>query len=336
VYPAARPLNPEAVNFEVGLHLQPAFGSSYSAYIFTRSLAIPPSGWSATSESTVESSHQQRNHNCLEESERVDRNYQDLKSNSDPDSYDSSELATKGVPVSERLHMPDSTSRTWASFEQMEAEKWRYLNRRLECMFPAERPFGKSSPFVPRSFEDYVRHRKEMQDAEVELARRQLAQAQHERKYEGFSKKIDQAFGGKKFGSVTASFDGKGQNASANPPNRGSVLAQPTMWCGPTSSPSRTPAPWPCMQEMQWEGDQRVATENGRYGRFLPIPRDAPGPKDSTPWHAREKSEFEEIDQVWRVPTVEDICAPVEEIDDPEIISQLLNKGILDAIDDLV
>jgi hypothetical protein len=335
-YLASYTLCSEAHNIEVGSNLSPRFRSLRSEYLFVQNTAVSVSTCPVLPSSAFEHKYQQGTHWHSPNSVWINRNTPYLTINSNQDSHCVSELDPKAVPASERLYMPDSTSKTWVSFEQMEVERWRFLKRQIDCMYPADRPGGNSSPFVPRSFEDYVQHRKEMQEAEVELVRRQLLQAQQKRKYEGFSRKVDQAFGGKKFGSLAAGSDGKGVNASANPPNRAPVLAQRSIWSGPISTPWRTPAPWPCMQEMQWEGDQRVATENGRYGRFPPLPREAPAANDPAPWHTREMVEFEPIDQVWRVPTIEDICAPIEEVDDPEIVAQLLNQELLLALDDNV
>jgi hypothetical protein len=237
-----------------------------------------------------------------------------------------------GVP------MPDGASKTWVSFESMELDRWKHIQPRLDRMFPANRPFGKASPFLPRSSREFIQHRLSVLSAKAKLTRRQLAQAERERTYDGYSQKITEVFGGKKFGSLAAGVDGEGLNASPNPPNRGPVLGQHTIWCGPSNGPPldipwREQADWPCLQEMQWEGDQRVATENGRYGRFLALPRET---HDEAPWHLRPRLMPYSMDEVWRVPTEEDICAPVEEIDDPEIMAQCLNKEVLDALDDFI
>jgi hypothetical protein len=233
---------------------------------------------------------------------------------------------------------------TWKSTAVMEQEKWNSIQPRLERMFPASRPLGNTSSVVPRSFNEYVQHRADMTAAAAEQGRRQVAQLEHTKKYKGYSKRIEEAFGGTKFGSLSAGNDGDGLDSSPNPPNRGPVLAQRTIWCeSPDSFPWRRTALWPSLHEMMWEGDQRVATENGRYGRYTPLPRK---PEDDeiegqvgvwkrVHWSTRELIKPYPMDEVWCIPTGEDIYAPVDEIEDA-VVPHLLNQEILDVIDDLI
>jgi hypothetical protein len=236
---------------------------------------------------------------------------------------------------------------TWKSIVVMEQEKWNSIRPRLERMFPANRPLGNASPAIPRSFSEYVQHRADMAAAAAENGRRQVAQLEDARKYKGFSKKIEEAFGGTEFGSLSAHHAGEGNTTSPTPKiaphSRGPVLAQRTIWCdSPDSLPWRKTALWPSLHEMMWEGDQRVATENGRYGRYTPLPREpeedeVEGQIDvwkRVHWSTRELIKPYLMDEVWRVPTGEDIYAPVDEIEDT-VVPQLLNQELLDAIDDL-
>jgi hypothetical protein len=83
---------------------------------------------------------------------------------------------------------------------------------------------------------------------------------------------------------------------------------------------------------MSWEGDQRVASENGRYGRFPALPRIHTDNEDINfinrpyvrPW---------DFDEVWHVPQMDSIYAPVDEIDE-SVVPTMLNQELLGAIDD--
>jgi hypothetical protein len=81
---------------------------------------------------------------------------------------------------------------------------------------------------------------------------------------------------------------------------------------------------------MKWEGSQRVATEGGKYGRFLALPR-VPAASDLN-WQLLPLTKFYPLDEVWRVPNEEDVYAPTEEIPE-EIVKGLLGSDVLEAID---
>ncbi|KAE9980512.1 hypothetical protein EG328_000247 [Venturia inaequalis] len=57
--------------------------------------------------------------------------------------------------------------------------------------------------------------------------------------------------------------------------------------------------------------DQRVSTENGRFGRYPPLPRVDPN-DDSVAWHLKSHLRSHPSDEPWLVPTMEDIYCPVE------------------------
>jgi hypothetical protein len=210
-------------------------------------------------------------------------------------------------------------------------------------MFPSHhKDPSKISPFVPRNFHDYMVHVNEMNEAKKRfLERKNKANKNEDYKQPQNGEyspesipdeipKINPAFGGKKFGV---------QNPwSKNPSNRGTVLAMETIWCPNPDVFWQPSAPWPSSAEMKWEGDSRVATEHGRFLRWHPVPRvpekwagyDCPGWKPD--YKERAMVEILPFDQVWPVPTLEDVLLPVDEIEDPEIIASLLNKDLLDAI----
>lgn len=53
--------------------------------------------------------------------------------------------------------------------------------------------------------------------------------------------------------------------------NTSRVLGMKTIWCHDWQNGKDEIAPWPSMQEMKWEGDDRAKTN---CGRFLPLPRE--------------------------------------------------------------
>ncbi|KAF2433165.1 hypothetical protein EJ08DRAFT_694818 [Tothia fuscella] len=224
-----------------------------------------------------------------------------------------------------------------AKLKAIEYSKWRQLQPKINRMFPEDRLFGKVSPFVPRTFEEYRIHRAEVREAEAEDVERMVARLADDLARGNLNQLIVGPFYGQTFGSFAQGINGPNIMASPNSPTRGSVLGHNTIWVPPHASvapPWRTPAPWPSQQEMEWEGDQRVATESGRFGRFLPIPRVIDPNNTTVAWHMLPRVVEYEFDAVWRVPTGEDIWAPVEAITDPDVVASLLNKDLLDAIDD--
>ncbi|KAF2422997.1 hypothetical protein EJ08DRAFT_701433 [Tothia fuscella] len=71
-----------------------------------------------------------------------------------------------------------------------------------------------------------------------------------------------------------------------------------------------------------------------RFGRFLPTPRVYEPYNTTVARHMRPRVVEYKFAAVWRIPTGGDVWAPVEEIADPDVIASLLNKDLLDAMDD--
>lgn len=107
---------------------------------------------------------------------------------------------------------------------------------------------------------------------------------------------------------------------------RGAILCQKTIWCAGFRQKEEL-APWPSNQEMRWEGDDRAKTG---VGRFLPIPREQGSA--AVAWHNLRALEPFEFDIVRKIPTLEDILLPVDEIDE-DVIPSLLNSDLLKALD---
>ncbi|KAF2804101.1 uncharacterized protein BDZ99DRAFT_343968, partial [Mytilinidion resinicola] len=106
------------------------------------------------------------------------------------------------------------------------------------------------------------------------------------------------------------------------PENHGVVLCEKTIWC-PKWQLKEEVAPWPTLPEMKWEGDDRAKTT---VGRFLPLPRE-PG-SAAVAWHNLRVLPAWPFDDVRKIPTLEDILLPVDEIDE-DIVPDLLNSDLL-------
>ncbi|KAJ8107631.1 hypothetical protein OPT61_g8732 [Boeremia exigua] len=109
--------------------------------------------------------------------------------------------------------------------------------------------------------------------------------------------------------------------------NFGRALGERTIWCKDWQNGKDEVAPWPCLAEMKWEGDDRAKTGVGRYP---PLPREQ-GPV-GLPWNQLQAVEQYPMDRIACIPTMEDVYLPVDEIDD-EVKYDLLNKDLEDAMD---
>ncbi|KAH8730386.1 hypothetical protein GQ44DRAFT_606812 [Phaeosphaeriaceae sp. PMI808] len=107
------------------------------------------------------------------------------------------------------------------------------------------------------------------------------------------------------------------------------VLGEPTIWCQDWTCGKSEIAPWPSISEMKWEGDDRAKTN---VGRFLPLPREEGVP--GFPWNQLSCIEQYPLDQVARVPTMEDVYLPVDN-DIEEQMTYLWSKSLENAMDDL-
>lgn len=95
--------------------------------------------------------------------------------------------------------------------------------------------------------------------------------------------------------------------------NFGRVLGEPTIWCKDWQNGKDEIAPWPSVAEMRWEGDDRAKTG---VGRFLPLPREQ-GPPGLT-WSQLPVVEPYPIDEVCKIPTMEDVYLPVDYYIEPD------------------
>jgi len=172
------------------------------------------------------------------------------------------------------------------------------------------------SIFVDWNIADWLVHREEMIEAKKRQLVRQVADRQELSRLRSLGlpdglPRSKPAFYGKVF-----------------PENLSAVLAKPTIWCQAWKVPWRPNAPWPFLKEMKWEGDERAATHNGR---FLPLPRE---PSTELNFNHIPMMKAFELDEVWRIPTLEDVIAPVDEIEEHEIPNSFI-KELLDEINNI-
>jgi hypothetical protein len=151
---------------------------------------------------------------------------------------------------------------------------------------------------------EWLEHRQAIKEAQLRQTENRLRSRQEER----IRPPMLQPFNGVKF-----------------PFERGFVLSELTMWC-PNWHLKDEMAEWPELQEMKWEGDDRAKT---KVGRFLPLCRWRANP--TLAWHQCKIVKTYHFDEVWRPPTLEDIVAPVDEIEDLDVVN-LINQDILQAI----
>ncbi|KAI9695188.1 MAG: hypothetical protein M1820_008824 [Bogoriella megaspora] len=113
---------------------------------------------------------------------------------------------------------------------------------------------------------------------------------------------------------------------------RGTVLAQETIWSSKPHYPDATgTANWPSEQEMEFEGDGRVNSKTKNLGRFAPVPRQPEHP--AVHWNTWSSIGQLPFDEVWPIPTLEDVYLPVDEVPEDEA-EGIVGKQLLDAIEE--
>ncbi|KAL8734716.1 MAG: hypothetical protein Q9181_003105 [Wetmoreana brouardii] len=196
-----------------------------------------------------------------------------------------------------------SNSRTWVSPRIREKDEWKRINDGIHAM---NLNHPDHSPFVPKSFEEYLQHK-----AEFLNDRKREMQAKWQERYFAATA-IDKR--------VAPALDGKSVNDG-----RSAVLAMETVWC-PWDEPTENhpQAPWPHKEEMREEGDERHTSQ---FGRFLALPRN-PG-NETVTYKQRSPVKQHYMDRVWEIPNPEDIGEWVEE----EEMEGLLGESLLRELD---
>jgi hypothetical protein len=109
--------------------------------------------------------------------------------------------------------------------------------------------------------------------------------------------------------------------------NTSRILGEQTIWCRDWMNGKDDIAPWPSTAESKWEGDDRAKTG---VGRFLPLPREVGPP--GLPWNTLPCVEQYPIDQVARIPTMEDVYLPVDDQIEEEM-DYLWSKNLEEDMD---
>ena len=113
--------------------------------------------------------------------------------------------------------------------------------------------------------------------------------------------------------------------------NHSSVLVCPSIWARMYEAPAeRLDPPWPCVEEMKEEGDER---NTSGFRRFLALPR-VPG-NDTVQYKLKAIQAFLPFDAIWKLPTRESVEAANEKSspEDTEMMEGYLGRALLDALD---
>ncbi|KAF2130708.1 hypothetical protein P153DRAFT_374595 [Dothidotthia symphoricarpi CBS 119687] len=202
-------------------------------------------------------------------------------------------------------------SHTWVSPEAQAHTDFMVIRNSMRRLF-------KSADVSKWKLSDYIAHLEAMAIAEAHRLSARV-KSKEEAHLLHLSISLDVQHTLRKCGLADANFDQRG--------NYGRILGEQTIWCLDWTSGKDEIAPWPTECEMKWEGDDRAKTG---VGRFLPLPREEGPP--GIPWNQLPVVEQYPIDMIARIPTMEDVYLPVDEIDN-DVTFDLVNRGLVDAID---
>ena len=206
------------------------------------------------------------------------------------------------------------SSRTWTSDTEKEKERWLRVEDGLGRMNLFK------STVVPKTFKEWVAHQRGRTNARVEREQRKLqaknlALRDPRLPLPGRPVKIGPAMRGR-------TFEHK---------NYSSVLVYPSVWARTYEPPAGRPeSPWPCVEEMKEEGDER---NTSGFRRFPALPR-VPG-NDTVQYKLKAIQRFLPFDTIWELPTKESVDAANEK-SSPEEIEKMegyLGRSLLDALD---
>ena len=203
------------------------------------------------------------------------------------------------------------SARTWVSEETRAAQEFLTVRNSMKRLF-------KNADVARWKVTDYIAHREAMMASAAKKLTQQAQGREVERSLRVPPVSPQQQDMMRRCG-LSGNYDQIGNHSRA--------LGEKTIWCADWENGKDEIAPWPCLAEMKWEGDDRAKTG---VGRFPPLPREQ-GPV-SLPWNQLQAVEQYPLDQIARIPTMEDVYLPVDEIDD-EVKYDLLNKDLEDAMD---
>lgn len=203
-------------------------------------------------------------------------------------------------------------SRTWVSPDNQLMARWTFIRNSMRRLF-------RKSEVAQWKYGDYIAHREAMLGSQKNTLTKTVSQKEQECEL-GIPQLHAKDY---------ASFDAiLARHNLTMEGNASRVLGEKTIWCIDWMNGKDEIAPWPTIQEMKWEGDDRAKTA---VGRFPAIPREIGAP--GIPWNQLQAVEVYPLDEVWRVPQMDDILLPVDEIEEDEKCN-LLNSDIEAAIDE--
>ncbi|KAF1851998.1 uncharacterized protein K460DRAFT_260159, partial [Cucurbitaria berberidis CBS 394.84] len=200
------------------------------------------------------------------------------------------------------------SSRTWMSPDQQAQQEFMVIRNAMRRLF-------KNSEVAKWKISDYIAHREAIVASQASRLANQVKAKEEARISPVIAPHVQHNL--RKWG-LEGNFDGHG--------NLGRVLGEHTIWCDDWMNGKDEVSPWPSMPEMKWEGDDRAKTG---VGRFLPLPREEGPP--TLQWNQLPVIEQYPIDQVARIPTMEDIYLPVDDQIEPDreyLWSKNLEKDI--------
>lgn len=214
-----------------------------------------------------------------------------------------------GSPFSSGRGGSFRNSRTWLSPDAQAAHEFLVIRTAMRRQF-------KNSDVAKWKISDYIAHREAMVASQAHTLANKVEELSL--RIAPISPETQQSLN--KWG-LFGNFDQHG--------NTGRVLGEQTIWCNDWMNGKDEVAPWPSTAEMKWEGDDRAKTG---VGRFLPLPREEGPP--GLPWNQLPCVDQYPIDQVARIPTMEDVYLPVDDQIE-EDMEYLWSKDLEEAIDNL-
>ncbi|KAH7392487.1 hypothetical protein BKA66DRAFT_439219 [Pyrenochaeta sp. MPI-SDFR-AT-0127] len=188
-------------------------------------------------------------------------------------------------------------SRTWMSPDQQAQQEFQVIRNAMRRLF-------KYSEVSKWKLTDYIAHREAMIASQANKLASQVKEKEVARDSRSPSIPLETQYNLRRWG-LEGNFDEHG--------NYGRVLGEQTIWCEDWENGKDDIAPWPTTAELKWEGDDRAKTG---VGRFLPLPREEGPP--TIQWNQLPVIDQYSIDQVARIPTMEDIYLPVDDQIEPD------------------
>lgn len=206
--------------------------------------------------------------------------------------------------------MSHTWTKKWHSEEFTANRQWTADTKGFNTKFP-------DYPFKPPSRAAFLEDCRLHAQAKADVASRKAA---GNRDWRRFSKPNIEPFNGKIY-------------PGHEPCPRGPVLGQSTIWIPMEWYPKfKAFSPWPSLEQMKYEGDDRVNSKSGRsFGRYLALPR-WPNNNPTVSWTMWDVIPAQRLDEVWQAPTAYDIYLPEENEMEPAEIPLHLNEDLLDAI----